>query len=122
LARHIAELGRHVFGASFAVELDDDLRVASRTLDGIRLDFEQLSAGAREQLTLIARLAAARLVAEDGGAPVLLDDALGHSDPERLVAMGRALSVVGAHCQIVVLTCVADRFRHVEGARVVDLA
>jgi hypothetical protein len=121
LARQIAELGRHVFGESFAVELDEDLRVASRSLGGIRLDFEQLSAGAREQLTLIARLAAARLVAADGGAPVILDDALGHSDPERLARMGRALSAVGAHCQIVVLTCVADRFRHVEGARRVEL-
>jgi uncharacterized protein YhaN len=61
-------------------------------------------------------------VAEDGGAPLLLDDALGHSDPERVAAMGRVLSVVGEQCQIVVLTCVAERFRHVEGARIVELA
>jgi chromosome segregation ATPase len=39
----IEDLGHIVFGSSFKVELDDELRVTRRTLDGQTLDFEQLS-------------------------------------------------------------------------------
>ena len=62
------------------------------------------------------------VVAEDGGAPVLLDDALGHSDPQRLAGLGRALALAGRRCQILVLTCDPARYRHVEGARLIELA
>ena len=79
-------------------------------------------AGAREQIALLSRLAVATLVAEDGGAPLIIDDALGHSDPERLARVGRALSQAAPACQILVLTCTPERYRHVESARVVELA
>lgn len=122
LATRIQEFGRPVFGAGFAVELDDSLRIARRIQDGLSLPFDQLSAGAREQLALISRLAVASLVADAGGAPVILDDALGHSDPERLARLGRALSEAGERVQILVLTCTPERFRDVAGAHVVALA
>jgi uncharacterized protein YhaN len=32
-------------------------------------------------------------VAKDGGTPVILDDALGYTDPERLKLMGAVLAV-----------------------------
>jgi chromosome segregation ATPase len=121
LRARIEALGREVFGADFQIELDEALRVATRAQGGVVLGVEQLSAGAREQIALCARLACATLVAEDGGAPVLLDDALGHSDPQRLAGLGRALTRAGAHCQILVLTCDPARYRHVEGATLVDL-
>ena len=41
----IKQLGRIVFGTSFEVELDAELRVVSRTLDGITLNFDQLQRG-----------------------------------------------------------------------------
>ena len=78
LADAIGELGRPLYGADFAVELGDDLAPVRRILGGKSLLASQLSAGAREQLALLARLAAARLA---GGVPIWLDDALGHTDP-----------------------------------------
>ncbi len=118
----IDQLGRIVFGRTFAVELDEDLRVERRTLDGTMLDVEQLSTGAREQLGVLCRLACATIVSpEDGGAPVMIDDALGWSDPQRLQRMGAAIAAAGRLCQVVVLTCTPGRYSHVGSAQVVSL-
>ena len=118
----IDQLGRIVFGSTFAVELNDDLGVARRTLDGITLDANQLSTGAREQLGVISRLACAAIVSvDDGGAPVMIDDALGWSDPQRLQGMGAAITAAGKQCQVIVLTCSLGRYSHVGSARVVTL-
>jgi len=117
----IVELGRLVFGESFAAELDDDLRIDRRTLEGKTLPFRSLSVGAREQLALLSRLACALLVDPEEGVPLLFDDTLGHSDPERLGAMREVLALAGDRCQVVVLTCTPDRFDTVPGARVVRL-
>ena len=111
-----------MFGPTFEVELDDDLRVARRTLDGITLEVDQLSVGAREQIGVLSRLACAAIVSPDGGgAPVVLDDALGWSDPERLARMGAAIAAAGRECQVIVLTCTPGRYSHVGNAEVVSL-
>ena len=118
----IEQFGRIVFGTSFEVELDNDLRVARRTLDGITLDVANLSVGAREQLGVICRLACAAIVSPNGGgAPVVIDDALGWSDPSRLQAMGAAINEAGRECQVIVLTCTPGRYAHVGNAQVVRL-
>jgi hypothetical protein len=118
LAEHIASLGRSLYGDDFAVELGEDLRVARRVLDGRSLLESQLSAGAREQLALLSSLAAARIA---GGVPLWLDDALGHTDPERLAALGPLLAAAGESCQVIVLTCTPERFESVPGAHLVRL-
>ena len=118
----IDQLGRIVFGPTFAVELGGDLRIVRRTLKGIMLDVDQLSTGAREQLGVISRLACATIVSpKDGGVPVMIDDALGWSDPQRLQDMGAAIAVAGKQCQVVVLTCTPGRYSHVGNAQVVSL-
>lgn len=118
----IEQFGRIVFGPTLEVELDDDLRVVRRTLDGVTLDVEQLSVGAREQLGVLTRLACAVIVSPGGGgAPVVLDDALGWSDPSRLARMGAAIAAAGRECQVIVLTCTPGRYSHVGNARVVTL-
>jgi uncharacterized protein YhaN len=123
LRREIERLGRIVFGGGFAVELDErSLEVTSRTLDGRTIPFRSLSVGAQEQIAIIGRLACATIVAPDGGVPVILDDALGNSDPERLRAMGEVLAAAGAQSQIIVLTCQPDRYRDLPAAKVVPLA
>ncbi len=92
LRDRIEALGRVVHGPSFGVGLGADLEVEARTVDGIRLPVTSLSTGAREQLATLVRLAIAGLTATDGsGVPVVLDDALGWSDPGRLQAMGALL-------------------------------
>ena len=118
----IESLGRLVFGSSLGVELADDLSIARRTLDGVTLDFAELSTGAKEQLGMISRLACASIVATDGGAPVIFDDALGWSDPRKLERMGAAISKAGRSCQIIVLTCTPGRYASVGDAEVIQLA
>jgi AAA domain len=118
LADRISALGRPLYGADFAVELSDELAPARRILAGKSLLASQLSAGAREQLALLVRIAAARLA---GGVPLWLDDALGHTDPERLAALGPLLAVAGEASQVIVLTCSPERFASVPGARLVEL-
>jgi len=118
----IESLGRLVFGPSFQVELADDLSISRRTLDGVTLDFADLSTGAKEQLGMISRLACASIVATDGGAPVIFDDALGWSDPRKLERMGAAISKAGRSCQIIVLTCTPGRYAGVGDASVIQLA
>lgn len=117
----IEQLGRLVFESDFEVELDDDLRIARRTLEGVTLDFAHLSTGAQEQLGMISRLACASIVAGDGGAPVIFDDALGWSDPRRLERMGAVISMAGRSCQIIVLTCTPGRYASVGSASVMQL-
>ncbi|MHC4937731.1 MAG: ATP-binding protein [Planctomycetota bacterium] len=121
LRSKIEQLGRFVFDVSLEVELDEELAVKARTLDGRTLPVESLSGGAREQLSLVSRLAAAMLVDESDGVPVVLDDALGYSDPARLEGLGALLAHAGNQAQIIVLTCTPGRFRHVGDATVIRL-
>ena len=118
----IDEFGRIVFGGTFEVELNEELEISTRTVDGVTLDTDQLSTGAREQLGVLIRLACAAIVSpEDGGVPVMIDDALGWSDPQRLQSMGAAINAAGKQCQIVILTCYPGRYAHVGDATVVNL-
>ena len=114
--------GRIVFGPTFSVELDENLKVVHRTLEGKTLTLDQLSTGAREQIGVLSRLACAVIVSpDDGGAPVMIDDALGWSDPQRLERMGAAIATAGKECQVIVLTCDPGRYSHVGTAKVVSL-
>jgi energy-coupling factor transporter ATP-binding protein EcfA2 len=119
--QELERLGRIVFDPSFGVLLDDDLRISHRRLDGLELPFEALSAGAREQLAVLARLACAGLVSAEG-VPVILDDSFGFADPERLAGLALALDEAGRRCQVVLLTCVPDRHRGLGRARIVHLS
>lgn len=115
----IERLGRIVYGPSFSVEVDHStLGIESRTLLGRTVDFDQLSTGAQEQLCVIARLACAAIVAgKDGaGAPVIIDDALGWTDRDRLERIGAAFTAASRDCQVIVLTCDPSRYGSVGNA------
>lgn len=118
----LQRLGRPVFGPSFEVEIDSDLRICSRTLDGCTVPYESLSGGAKEQLGILARLAGAALVAKEDAVPVLIDDALGFTDPDRLAKMSAVFDSIGAHGQVIVLTCTPARYDDIEGAHRIDLS
>lgn len=113
--RAVEELARVVFGEAVTITVGDDLRIESRTADGVTVPFDSLSGGAQEQLGVLARLACARLVDGADGAPVIFDDALGHSDPVRLTAMADALVIAGESAQVVVFSCVPGRFAALRG-------
>jgi hypothetical protein len=59
--------------------------------------------------------------AKDGGTPVILDDALGYTDHERLKLMGAVLAVAAKECQIVIFTCVPERYAFIGEAAVVAM-
>jgi hypothetical protein len=113
LREGIERLGRHVFGPTLRVEVDEKLQVVSRTVDGVTVSVKQLSTGAKEQLGLLVRLAVASMVSKDGGVPLVLDDALGSTDESRLEAMGAVLRVASQDIQTIILTCTPERYVHV---------
>ncbi|MFT3899607.1 MAG: AAA family ATPase [Gordonia sp. (in: high G+C Gram-positive bacteria)] len=119
--RHLEDLARPLFGDDVRFDVDDQLGITARTLDDATVSFDELSVGAREQIGIIARLACAMLVDEADGVPVIIDDALGHSDSERVAQMAQVLTRAGEHAQVIVLTCAPERYREVATARTVAL-
>ncbi len=117
----VERLGRIVFGDDFEVGIDAALSIRSRTLDGRTVPYESLSGGAKEQLGIVARLAGAALVAKEDGVPVVIDDALGFTDAERLTRMAEVFDAVGGHGQVIVLTCSPERYADVADARRIEL-
>jgi chromosome segregation ATPase len=92
------------------LEIDENLKPGPLTRPGERGqesgEFEALSFGAREQMGLICRLAYADLLT-DAGRPtlIILDDALVHSDEQRLPQMKRILFDAAQRHQILLFTC-----------------
>lgn len=73
---------------------------------------DELSFGAREQLGLISRLAYADLLRAAGKPTlIMLDDALVHSDAQRLNQMKRVLFDAAQRHQILLFTCHPDNWR-----------
>jgi len=86
--------------------LSQDLDIAGLTRAGREEPFERLSVGAREQVSVLVRLAFADWLAETGRpAMVVLDDALNHADAARLERMQTALWKAAERLQVLVLTC-----------------
>ena len=117
----LQRLGRPVFGPSFEVEVNSDLCILNRTVDGRTVPYESLSGGAKEQLGILARLAGAALVAKEDAVPILIDDALGFTDPDRLVKMAEVFDTLGEHGQVIVLTCTPARYDGVTSAQRIEL-
>lgn len=98
------------------IEVGDDLSPGRITRAGIRGtesgEFEELSVGAREQMGVVARLAYADLL-KAAGKPTLLilDDALVHTDEERLGQMKRVLYDAATRHQILIFSCHPEAWR-----------
>lgn len=117
----VARLGRIVYGPSFDVEVDEDLTIRARILQGTRIEFDALSTGAKEQLAILVRLACASIVDPDQGVPVVIDDALGYSDPDKLRRVCAAVGRLGTQAQVVLLTCTPGRYAAIPQAHVLRL-
>ena len=106
-------------GATLRID-DASLLPIALTRDGQDEALDILSGGTREQLAILTRLAFARLFARSGRpVPVILDDALVHSDDDRIEAMFTALHRVAQDQQIIVLTCRQRAFAPLGGERMV---
>ncbi len=79
---------------------------------------DDLSGGTREQIAILTRLAFARLFVRRGRhMPIVLDDALVHSDDDRIIKMFTALTRVARDQQIIVFSCRQLAFQDLGGAR-----
>ena len=77
-----------------------------------------LSRGTQEQLAILTRLAFADLLLDkQRPVSIVLDDALVYSDDNRLEVMTDILADAAKRMQIILLTCRAKAFRHVEATR-----
>ncbi|GGB13231.1 GTP-binding protein [Brucella endophytica] len=84
--------------------------------NGQEEDVDRLSGGMREQLSVLTRLAFAKLLARDGRpAPVILDDALVYSDDDRIEKMFDALHRQSRDQQIIVFSCRQRAFQKLGG-------
>lgn len=115
LQRHL----QHYLGLLFpeaTLEIDDNLTPGPLTRPSARGPqaghFDSLSFGAREQMGIIARLAYADLLKEAGRPTlIILDDALVHSDAQRLAQMKRVLFDAATRHQILLFTCHPTQWR-----------
>jgi uncharacterized protein YhaN len=121
-ADEVNRLGRFVFGptAQFAIN-SSDFTVTSRTMDGTTVSFDQMSTGAKEQMSVVATLACAILVNPEGrdgdaGAPVILDDVLGFADPTRLRLLGPVFAEAARSAQVILLTASPERYESIGAA------
>ena len=109
LQRHLNHYLQILFPGS-SIEVGEDLSPGRITRVGTNgaesAEFEELSVGAREQMGVVARLAYADLLQEAGKSTLLiLDDALVHTDKDRLDQMKRVLYDAASRHQILVFSC-----------------
>ena len=71
----------------------------------LREPFEELSGGAQEQLALLTRLGLAEVLAGEGTLPIVLDDSLVNTDPERIRQIHRVLFRAADRLQVLLLSC-----------------
>ena len=105
--QRVERYAQRLFSPGVHVEIGPDLTIVSKTVGGVTVPFDSLSAGAREQLSLLARIACADLV---GSVPLILDDVLGHSDRDRLGDVAVILGQVADRTQIILLSHEPARF------------
>ena len=109
LQRHLNHYLQILFPGA-GIEVSEDLspgRITRVGTNGAETgEFEELSVGAREQMGVVARLAYADLLQEAGKPTLLiLDDALVHTDKDRLGQMKRVLYDAAQRHQILVFSC-----------------
>lgn len=95
---------------------DKDLLPTALVRKGQEEPIDVLSGGTKEQVSLLVRLAFARMLAKRGqSAPIILDDALVFTDDDRIERMFDALHEQASDLQILVLSCRQRAFRELGG-------
>lgn len=116
LKRHLRPFLHDLFPDA-EIDLGDGFRVAGLRRAGPGAEsLERLSAGTREQIAVLVRLAMGAMIAGKGTeVPVILDDALVFSDDSRIEQMFDALKRAGQNQQVIVFTCRARSFATLGG-------
>lgn len=116
--QHLAAV---VFGDNVTFTMGEGIELHERVRNGLNVDINALSGGAKEQLAILYRLAVASLAGEGNGVPLFIDDALGFSDQDRIMNMNVLLNRLGNKHQIIITTCDASRYRYVTDAQRVSM-
>jgi len=100
-----------------SLHFDDKTLLPTRiSRHGQEENVEHLSGGMREQISILTRLAFARLKAHSGQeVPVILDDALIYCDDERIEKMFDVLHTQSHQQQIIVFSCRSRAFQRLGG-------
>lgn len=117
----LAPIKAHVTPYLRLIHPDADIALDDATLEltglrrrGVDEDFRRLSAGAREQVAVVTRLALADVIKKGGHpATVILDDALVNTDERRLERMHHVLRKAAEGLQVIILTCRERDFRDI---------
>ena len=104
------------------MQLTSDLTLDKLVRAGAEEDFKQLSGGTREQVSVIVRLALARVLARDSRPlPLILDDTMGWTDDLRFVRMMQILRNAADDLQIILLSCHPSRFSRLQPGTTIEL-
>jgi len=118
------EVGRYLknLRPDTEIQMTNDLRLAKVIRRGIQEEFDRLSGGTREQLSVIVRIALARVFARDRRPlPLILDDTLGWTDDARFLSMVKILRDAAKDLQLILLTCHGSRFERLRPDYCADL-
>jgi chromosome segregation ATPase len=125
LSEELSRLGRMVFAPDVKFELNSEtFEVKTRTSGTRNEPKDYLSTGAKEQLSVLYKLACVSLARSDknnrGTFPIFLDDALGYSDPNRLRDMALIFNEVSNYLQIIILTADPERYRNIGSSKLIN--
>ncbi|MHB1542464.1 MAG: AAA family ATPase [Steroidobacteraceae bacterium] len=87
------------------LDMGEELGMVGLRSETLSEPFAELSGGAQEQLALLARLGLAEVLAGEGTLPLVLDDSLVNTDPERIRRIHRVLFRAAEKLQVLLLSC-----------------
>jgi len=87
------------------LDAGEDLDIVGLQSEQLNEPFGELSGGAQEQISLVTRIGLAEVLAAEGTLPLILDDALINTDPERIRLIQRLLFRAADNLQIILFSC-----------------
>lgn len=112
LTEQVMIMFRQVTGRDRSLRMDEEMAVSDVIENGIEHKPSALSAGTREQLDLVTRLALGQSYAKAAGRTMMvLDDALLYTDPRRHDRIKQLLQRAGDLLQVFILTSHPERYR-----------
>jgi DNA repair exonuclease SbcCD ATPase subunit len=87
------------------LDAGEGLEIIGLQSGDLKEPFGELSGGAQEQISLLTRIGIAEVLAGDGTLPLILDDALINTDPERIKRVHRALFRAADKLQVILFSC-----------------
>jgi chromosome segregation ATPase len=104
------------------LDAGEALEIAGLQSGNLKEPYEALSGGAQEQLSLLTRIGLAEILADEERLPLILDDVLINTDPERIKRLHRVLFRAADKLQVLLFSCHDVLFDGLGAERVVTLA